>query len=427
MWTPDLALSVCPRQTIIIHKKMSLSENKLVVAILIAGLAGIICGWLFGPAMLAVAWLGDLFLDALKMMIIPLIVGAVISGVTSLGDIRKLGKVGGVTLLYYASTTAFAVLIGLIVVNIIQPGNGISYQGATVSEVVTEKNSVGIAELVQSLISPNIITAASNTQLLPVIIFCLLFGAALTTLGEKKSVMVKFFDGLNEVMMKLVIWIMIFAPIGIFCLVAGQFGKVGGGAAIKNELMAVGSYFFTVIVGLTCHFLLLFFILIILSKRGRKYLFKLLRALLTAFGTASSSATLPLTMKCALEAGVDKRSVKFVLPIGATINMDGTALYEAVAVMFIAQAYGITMGMGEQIIIFITATLAAIGAAGIPQAGLVTMLIVLNAVNMPTEGIGLILAVDWLLDRFRTTVNVWGDSVGAAVVEPYLEIEKNQK
>ena len=426
MWTPDLALSVCPRQTIIIHKKMSLSENKLVIAILIAGLAGIICGWLFGPAMLAVAWLGDLFLDALKMMIIPLIVGAVISGVTSLGDIRKLGKVGGVTLLYYASTTAFAVLIGLIVVNIIQPGNGISYQVATASEAVTEKNSVGIAELVQSLISPNIITAASNTQLLPVIVFCLLFGAALTTLGEKKSVMVKFFDGLNEVMMKLVIWIMIFAPIGIFCLGAGQFGKVGGGAAIKNELMAGGSYFFTVIVGLTCHFLLLFFILIILSKRGRKYLFKLLRALLTAFGTASSSATLPLTMKCALEAGVDKRSVKFVLPIGATINMDGTALYEAVAVMFIAQAYGITMGMGEQVIIFITATLAAIGAAGIPQAGLVTMLIVLNAVNMPTEGIGLILAVDWLLDRFRTTVNVWGDSVGAAIVEPYLPVETTQ-
>jgi len=405
---------------------MSLSENKLVIAILIAGLAGIICGWLFGPAMQAVAWLGDLFLDALKMMIIPLIVGAVISGVTSLGDIRKLGKVGGVTLLYYASTTAFAVLIGLIVVNIIQPGNGISYQVATASEAVTEKNSVGIAELVQSLISPNIITAASNTQLLPVIVFCLLFGAALTTLGEKKSVMVKFFDGLNEVMMKLVIWIMIFAPIGIFCLVAGQFGKAGGGAAIKNELMAVGSYFFTVIVGLTCHFLLLFFILIILSKRGRKYLFKLLRALLTAFGTASSSATLPLTMKCALEAGVDKRSVKFVLPIGATINMDGTALYEAVAVMFIAQAYGITMGIGEQVIIFITATLAAIGAAGIPQAGLVTMLIVLNAVNMPTEGIGLILAVDWLLDRFRTTVNVWGDSVGAAIVEPYLPVETTQ-
>ena len=145
---------------------MPISENKLVIAIFIAGIAGIICGWLFGPTMVSVAWLGDLFLDALKMMIIPLIVGAVISGVTSLGDIRKLGKVGGVTLLYYASTTAFAVLIGLIVVNIIQPGNGISYQVAPVSEAVSDRNGVGIPELVQSLISPNIISAASNTQLL---------------------------------------------------------------------------------------------------------------------------------------------------------------------------------------------------------------------------------------------------------------------
>ncbi len=399
---------------------MIFGENKLVIAIFIGGLAGIMCGWLFGPKMLAIAWIGDLFLDALKMMIIPLIVGAVISGVTSLGDIRKLGKVGGITLLYYASTTACAVLIGLIMVNVIQPGDGINYQTETISESISNRDNINLTELVRSLISPNIISAASNTQLLPIIVFCLLFGAALTTLGKNKTTIINFFDALNEAMMKLVIWIMVFAPLGVFCLVAGQFGKVGGGSVIKNELIAVGSYFFTVILGLTCHFLLLFIILIIFSKQGREYLFKLLRALLTAFGTASSSATLPLTMKCALEAGIDKRSVKFVLPIGATINMDGTALYESVAVMFIAQTYGISMGMEQQVIIFITATLAAIGAAGIPQAGLVTMLIVLNAVNLPAEGIGLILAVDWLLDRFRTTVNVWGDSVGAAIVETYL-------
>ena len=402
---------------------MIFGENKLVIAIFIGGLAGIMCGWLFGPKMLAIAWIGDLFLDALKMMIIPLIVGAVISGVTSLGDVRKLGKVGGITLLYYASTTACAVLIGLIMVNVIQPGDGINYQTETISESISNRDNINLTELVRSLISPNIISAASNTQLLPIIVFCLLFGAALTTLGKNKTTIINFFDALNEAMMKLVIWIMVFAPLGVFCLVAGQFGKVGGGSVIKNELAAVGSYFFTVILGLTCHFLLLFIILIIFSKQGREYLFKLLRALLTAFGTASSSATLPLTMKCALEAGIDKRSVKFVLPIGATINMDGTALYESVAVMFIAQTYGISMGMEQQVIIFITATLAAIGAAGIPQAGLVTMLIVLNAVNLPAEGIGLILAVDWLLDRFRTTVNVWGDSVGAAIVETYLPAE----
>jgi len=402
---------------------VSFSENKLIIAILIGAIAGIICGWLFGPAMVSVAWIGDLFLDTLKMMIIPLIVAAVISGVTSLGDIRKLGRVGGATLLYYALTTASAVLIGLFVVNLIQPGSGIEQLSDVVPEAVAEKGGTGFVDIIKSLITPNIISAAAETQLLPVIVFCLLFAAALTTIGEKNVTIIRFFDGLNEVMMKLVIWVMAFAPIGIFALIAGQIGKAGGGIAIKNELLAVGSYCFTVILGLTLHFILLFIILVIFSKRGRDYLFKLLRALFTAFGTASSSATLPLTMECAIEAGVDKRSVKFVLPIGATVNMDGTALYESVAVMYIAQAYSIPMGLGEQAIIFITATLAAIGAAGIPQAGLVTMLIVLNAVNLPIEGIGMILAVDWFLDRFRTVVNVWGDSVGAAVIEPHLPKE----
>lgn len=399
---------------------MSFSENKLIIAILIGAIAGIICGWLFGPAMVSVAWIGDLFLDTLKMMIIPLIVAAVISGVTSLGDIRKLGRVGGATLLYYALTTASAVLIGLFVVNLIQPGTGIEQLSNIVPESIAGKAETGFVEIIKSLITPNIIFAAANTQLLPVIVFCLLFAAALTTIGEKNVTIIRFFDGLNEVMMKLVIWVMTFAPIGIFALIAGQIGKAGGGIAIKNELLAVGSYCFTVILGLTLHFILLFIILVIFSKRGRDYLLKLLRALFTAFGTASSSATLPLTMECAIEAGVDKRSVKFVLPIGATVNMDGTALYESVAVMYIAQAYSIPMDLGDQAIIFITATLAAIGAAGIPQAGLVTMLIVLNAVNLPVEGIGMILAVDWFLDRFRTVVNVWGDSVGAAVIESHL-------
>jgi Na+/H+-dicarboxylate symporter len=404
---------------------MAFSENKLIIAILIGAIAGIVCGWLFGPAMISVAWIGDLFLDALKMMIVPLIVAAVISGVTSLGDIRKLGKVGAATLLYYAATTGLAVFIGLIVVNLIQPGVGIGEASSDLSENIASRTDTGIVEIIRSLISPNIISAAANMQLLPLIVFCLLFAAALTTIGEKNTTIVRFFDGLNEVMMKLVIWVMTFAPIGIFALIAGKIGKAGGGEAVKQELLAVGSYCFTVILGLSIHFIVLFTILILFSRQGRGYLLKLLRALVTAFGTASSSATLPLTMECAVEAGVDKRSVKFVLPLGATVNMDGTALYESVAVMFIAQAYNIPMSIGEQAIIFITATLAAIGAAGIPQAGLVTMLIVLNAVNLPVEGIGLILAVDWFLDRFRTTVNVWGDSVGAAVIESYLPKENS--
>ncbi|MCH8079287.1 MAG: dicarboxylate/amino acid:cation symporter [Proteobacteria bacterium] len=392
-------------------------HNTLLWAILVGALAGIFCGWHFGHAMESVAWIGKLFLDLLMLTIIPLIVAAVITGITGLGDVRKLGRLGGFTVLYYLSTTAIAVLVGLVIVNIMQPGIGISELNEAIPDKVAAKEAVGIAEMIGSLIKPNLVAAAAETQLLPIILFCLFFGAALTTIGEKGKVVINFFDGLNDVMMKLVIWIMYLSPIGIFALVASKLGATGGGEEFLAEISSVGKYIATVIIGLTIHAVILFTILITFSKRGRDYLFDMLKALVTAFGTASSAATLPLTMECAVEAGVDKRAVKFVLPLGATVNMDGTALYEAVAVMFIAQAYGIHMGVEEQIIIFITATLAAIGAAAIPSAGLITMLIVLTAVDLPKEGIGLLLAIDWFLDRIRTTVNVWGDSVGAAVLE----------
>lgn len=397
-----------------------MSKHKLVFAILIGAILGIFSGWMFGDTMASIAWIGDLFLNTLKMLIIPLIVAAVISGVASLGDVSKLGKLGWLTLFYYISTTSIAVFIGICVVNIIQPGVGLEGNNSQLPASIANKEPSGISDIINSLVSPNIINAASNMQLLPIIVFCLLFACAMTLVGKKGKVVFDFFDGINEIMMKLVSWVMLTAPIGIFAMLAGQIGKAGGGQAIKPELMAMANYCFTVIIGLAIHFVLLFALLIIFSKHGRNYLYNLLRALLTAFGTASSSATLPLTIKCASEAGVDKRSAKFVLPLGATVNMDGTALYESVAVIFIAQTYGYNMGLTEQIIIFITATLAAVGAAGIPQAGLVTMLIVLSAVNLPSEGIGLILAVDWFLDRFRTTVNVWGDSVGAAILEKYI-------
>lgn len=392
-------------------------HNTLLWAILAGALGGIFSGWYFGDAMLSIEWLGTLFLNALKMTIVPLIIAAIISGVTSMGDIRKLGRIGGLTILYYASTTALAVLIGLIIVNLIQPGSGIAELSNVVPERVSEKVGIGFKDIILSLVHPNLLGAAVENRLLPIIVFSLFFAAALTTIGEIGTPVIRFFDGLNEVMMKIVIWLMYLAPIGIFALIAARLGAAGGGEAFWNEITSVGWYCVAVVLGLFIHFLLLIGILRLFSNHGMSYLKQMMRALLTAFGTASSSATLPLTMECAIEGGVDKRAVKFVLPLGATVNMDGTALYEAVAVMFIAQAYGYSMGLMEQTIIFITATLAAIGAAGIPQAGLVTMVIVLTAVNLPLEGIGMLLAVDWFLDRFRTTVNVWGDSVGTAVIE----------
>jgi len=398
----------------------SKDHNILLWAILAGALGGIFSGWYFGESMLSIGWLGTLFLNALKMTIVPLIVAAVITGITSLGDVRKVGRGGGLTILYYASTTALAVLIGLVIVNIIHPGSGLTELSSSIPDKVAEKTSIGFKDIILSLVNPSLIQAAAETKLLPIIVFSLFFAAALTTVGEKGLPVIRFFDGLNEVMMKLVIWLMYLAPIGIFALIAAQLGAAGGGEAFWNEISAVGWYCVTVILGLSIHFLILVGILYLFSNHGIAYLQRMMRALVTAFGTASSTATLPITMECAVEGGIDKRSVKFVLPIGATINMDGTALYEAVAVMFIAQAYGIDMGTTEQFIIFVTATLAAIGAAGIPSAGLVTMVIVLTAVNLPLEGIGMLLAVDWFLDRFRTMVNVWGDSTGAAVIEKVL-------
>lgn len=393
----------------------------IILALIVAGVfAALFSGWYWGEAMLQVAWLGQLFLNALKMMIIPLILAAVTSGVAALGDVRKLGRIGGVTLAYYVGTTVIAVFLGLVMVNLVEPGVGLGFESAELSEEIAAKEGIGATDILLSLVSPNLVASAAEMQLLPLILFAIVFSAALTTLGRVGEHVIAFLNGVNEAMMKLVTWLMYFAPVGIFALVASRLGKAGGGEAFLTEIQAVGWYVGTVLSGLAVHFVVLLTILAFLGGRGLDYLVGMLRALFTAFGTASSSATLPLTMECAGENRVDQRAVRFVLPLGSTVNMNGTALYEAVAAMFIAQAYGLSLGLGQQGIILVTATLAAIGAAGIPEAGLVTMVIVLKAVGLPLEGIGLLLAVDWFLDRFRTSINVWGDAVGAAVVHRFL-------
>lgn len=389
----------------------------LLVLIILGAILGVLFGWYNAESASELAWLGSFFLNALKMTIIPLVIASIITGVGSLGDIRKLGRMGGYTVAYYFSTTALAVLIGLLVVNWIQPGAGIQTAQAHAPDSIIAKQDTGFSDIVLSLVHPNLVTAASETKLLPLIVFSLLFAMSLTTLGDRAKPVFSFFDTVNEAMMKLVIWVMYLAPVGIFALIAARLGNAGGGSAFMAEIKAVSLHVVAVLTGLGLHALLLFLILKLIRGNALAYLTGMGRALFTAFGTASSAATLPLTMECVRENQVSPKAVKFVLPLGATVNMDGTALYEAAAVLFIAQAYGIDLSLGQQAIVFVTATLAAIGAAGIPEAGLVTMVIVLSAVGLPLDGIALLLSVDWLLDRFRTAVNVWGDSVGAAVID----------
>ncbi|MFP4560494.1 MAG: dicarboxylate/amino acid:cation symporter [Thiohalorhabdus sp.] len=393
-----------------------------VLAGIIAGvLAGIAIGWQGGPAVGAVAWMGTVFLNALQILVIPLVLAAVISGVASVGDMRHFGALGGVTVGYYLATTAVAVLIGLLMVNWIQPGATAGLEAAgELPEGIAERGGADAQAFIESILPPNLVAAAADTKLLPVILFALAFGVAMLAVGEPGRPVADFFQGFNEILMKLVIWLMYLAPLGILGLVAGRLGEAGGGEALVGQLTAVAWHVVTVVSGLAVHAVVLFAILWLVAGRGLSYLVTMLRALFVALGTASSSATLPLTMEGVRENGVDPRASRTVLPLGATINMDGTALYEACAVLFIAQAYGLDLTLGQQAIVFVTATLAAIGAAGIPEAGLVTMVIVLNAVGLPLEGIGLLLAVDWLLDRFRTATNVWGDAVGAGVVHRFI-------
>jgi Na+/H+-dicarboxylate symporter len=393
-------------------------SNALLVAILAGIAAGVLAGWLWGAGAVAVLPLGTFFLNALKMIVVPLVVTSMISGVATLGDIRKVGRTGLFTVAYYVVTTGLAVALGLVLVNIVRPGAGVEILSAGVPEQILGK-SADPWQVLLSFVHPSIVQAAADLQVLPILLFSLVFGAALTTLGERGKLALDVFEACNQAIMKVVDLILWLAPIGVFGLVAGQLGKQGGLAGFLPVLKSLGAYAGTVLLGLALHALVV--LPLLLWKLGGRaphvYGRRALTALGTAFATASSSATLPVTLETTIrENRVSPAAARFVLPLGATINMDGTALYEAVAALFIAQAYGIELGPWQQAIVFVTATLAAVGAAGIPQAGLVTMVIVLTAVGLPLEGVGLILTIDWFLDRCRTTVNVWGDMVGAAIV-----------
>ncbi len=360
-------------------------------------------------------FLGNLFIKLLKMIIVPLVISSIIMGVANIENTARLGRIGVRTALYYFATTGLAVFVGMVMVNIIRPGIGFDSSSFNTAIDYSKFASHSWYDLILSLVPSNPIKAMAETEILSLIFFSLLLGFVITILGEKGKPVKDFFGSLFEIMTKMTSMVMWVAPVGTFALIA-EIVAVTGLEVVEKLLM----YCITVLSGLAFHALItLPSILIIFGRYNPLKLFgNMSVALATAFSTSSSSATLPLTMECAeKELKASKEVSSFVLPLGATMNMDGTALYESVATIFIAQVYlGHSLPLSQQIIVFVTATLAAVGAAGVPSAGTVMMVIVLNAVGLPIEGIGLILAVDRILDMCRTTVNVWGDSVGVAVV-----------
>jgi proton glutamate symport protein len=400
----------------------------LVAGIVVGGFANVLeLAWLQG-LLQRIEPLGTIFIRLIMMIVIPLIVASLILGTASLGDIRKLGRLGGKTVAFYMFTTAAAVTMGLLVSNIVRPGAHIDpvtrdeiaavfeEDAAGRLDIVPERPSLG--ETVMNMVPSNPFRSAAEGELLPLIIFSVIFGAALSlVVRERREAVLLFFNGINDAVMVIIDWIMRLAPYAVFALVGAIVSRFG-----LDLLQSLLVYTLVVAGGLTLHLLITYMSILRFLGGMSPLVFarRMAEAPLVAFSTSSSSATLPVTMEVAREKlGVSHETSSFVLPLGATINMDGTALYQAVAVMFIAQIYGIPLGIMEQLTIVLTATLASIGAAGVPSAGIITLIMVLHSVGLGAHtqtGIALILGVDRILDMLRTAVNVTGDLTASVVI-----------
>lgn len=402
---------------------------QILIALVLAVIAGTLTGSegsLFGITFYSVyQFVGSLFLNALKMLIVPLIVSSIIVGIAGIGSSSALGRLGGKTILYYMATSTIAILIGLVLVNIISPGVidgvpakdliGLSTDVDDIKDKVEGRGAGDVVDIFLRMVPTNIISAAANGQMLGLIFFSLLFGFFLTKVQEAYAEsLFNFWQGVYEVMLLITDWVMKFAPIGVFALVAKVVATTG-----LDAFKPLMLFFITVVLALAVHFFVVMPLILRIVGRVNpwRHYRAMLPALLTAFSTSSSSATLPMSMECVEKnAGVSNKTTSFVLPLGATINMDGTALYECVAAIFIAQAYGLELSFATQFTIVMVALLTSIGVAGIPAASLVAISIILAAIGLPLEAIGLILAVDRVLDMCRTTVNVFSDSCGAVVI-----------
>jgi len=395
---------------------------QIAIALLLAVAAGLL---IKTPVALSVyTFLGDLFLNALKMLIVPLVFSSIISGIMGLPDPSSIKSLTLKTIGYYLLTTLLATVVGLAAVNLISPGIidgeparqvlGLGTNGAAITHELSSKGLSDVLDIFKRMIPPNIVQAAAQGQMLGLIFFAVLFGCCGLGLSQPyRQHLSLLVEAVFRAMMRMTEIILLFAPVGVFALVAKVVAKTG-----LSALTPLLTFFFTVLGALAVHaFIVLPGLLLLRGINPVRHYRNMAPALLTAFSTASSSATLPVTLECVEKrAGVPNQVSSFVIPLGATINMDGTALYECVAAMFIAQACGVEIGLGQQFSVVIIALLTSIGVAGIPAASLVAIAIILGTLGLPEEAIGPILAVDRILDMCRTSVNVFSDSCGAVIV-----------
>ncbi len=387
---------------------------------------GVLVGVLVGENIVVIKPLGDLFLRLIRMVVVPLVFASLLVGTATVGDPKKLGRIGGRTMAYYLCTTAIAITIGLLIANVVQPGAGMDpavqerlladFGASADTSVDTMRERPSVTDTLLDIVPVNPIAALATANMLQIIFFAVMFGVALTLVpnAEHKASVLSFFEGVSDAMIKLVHVVMLIAPIGVMALMAVAVGQFG-----LDVLRVLMLYAACVMVGLILHMSVVYATAVrIFAKVSPRRFFAAIRpAQLVAFSTSSSGAALPVTMERVTKGlGVSEQVSSFVLPLGATINMDGTALYQGVATVFIAQVYGIELGLGGQLTIVLMATLASIGAAAVPGVGIITLAMVLEQLGLPLAGIALILGVDRILDMLRTATNITGDASAAVIV-----------
>lgn len=413
-------------------KKLSLT-NKIFISIFLGAIFGLFLknipdGTIKNTVLLGgvLKILGDGFISAIKMLVVPLVFVSLVCGSSSMGDVKKLGRIGVKTIFFYLFTTAIAITVALGIGKLINPGMGLDMSNlVTVEPTIDESKS--FVDVILSMIPSNPIQSLANGDMLQVILFSLLLGISMSMIGEKADPIRKVFESANEICMKMVNLVMTLAPYGVFALISNTFTSLG-----IDVIFSLVKYMIAVLVGLLIQALVVYIVLIkICSKLKLKpFLNKFKEIAGVAFSVSSSNAVLPLTIKSMEDLGVDSSVASFTLPLGATVNMDGTAIMQGVACIFIAQIYGIDLGIGSLLTIILTATLASIGTAGVPGVGLITLSMVLASVGLPVEGVGLIMGVDRILDMARTIVNVMGDCACTLIVsnsEKELDIDTYYK
>lgn len=367
--------------------------------------------------------LGSGFTSAIKMMVVPLVFVSLVCGSSSMGDVKQLGRIGTKTMAFYLSTTAIAIITALFLGSVLKPGEGLDMSAVVTGEVAIGE-SKSLVDIILGIIPSNPIASFANGDMLQIIFFALLTGVAMSMVGEKADPVRKVFESANDICMKMVGIIMMAAPIGVFALVAETFSTVG-----KDAILVLIKYLAVVLLGLAIHVTIVYggLFKIFTKQKIMPFLKKFTKVAAITFSTSSSNASVPASMEILEDLGVGKTTRSFTIPMGATINMDGTAIMQGVAALFIAQIYGIDLEINQMITIVLTATLASIGTAGVPGVGMIMLSMVLTSVNLPLEGIGLIMGVERIVDMFRTTVNVMGDNVCTLIIansENDFEVEK---